>query len=152
MILDDRLKRSNDEIAALNLRQGYEYPLKKRISELEAELLRVASCISYRWPSEAQRLRNFVENKTDITIIPPNGIVEHVGWNPIETAPMDGTEVILFYPYLTDDGFVTAGYFHVANDDYESYWYADLVNGCASPPTQWMPLPKRPQPKLSEND
>ena len=90
--MDERLKRSNDEIAALNIRQRYEYALRKRISELEAELIRVASCISYKWPSEAQRLRNFVENKTDITIIPPNGIVEHVGWNQIETAPMDGTE------------------------------------------------------------
>ena len=38
MTLDDRLKRSNDEIAALNLRQGYEYPLKKRIAELENSL------------------------------------------------------------------------------------------------------------------
>lgn len=31
----------NDQIAALNLRQGYEAPLRQRIAELEAELKRV---------------------------------------------------------------------------------------------------------------
>ena len=76
---------------------------------------------------------------SNVTIIPPSGLAESAGWMPIETAPMDGTEVILFYPHLRDDGFVTAGYFHVACDDYESHWYADLGNGGASPPSHWMP-------------
>ena len=38
---------------------------EKRIAELEAELLRVASCIFYKWPSEAKKIRNLVEKKTD---------------------------------------------------------------------------------------
>ena len=65
-------------------------------------------------------------------------------WQPIETAPMDGTEVILFYPHVAN-GFVTAGYFIAATDNFNSHWYADQVNGGASPPTHWMPLPHSPQ-------
>lgn len=79
-----------------------------------------------------------------VTVIPPSGLAIGDHWQPIETAPMDGTEVILFYPHLCNDGFVTAGYFHGAQDDYESHWYADLVNGGASPPTHWKPMPKPP--------
>lgn len=79
----------------------------------------------------------------EVTIIPPGGLVAGNFWQPIETAPMDGTEIILFYPHMSD-GLVTAGYFHVAQDDYESHWYADLVNGGASPPTHWRPLPEPP--------
>lgn len=80
----------------------------------------------------------------DVTIIPPGGLnVGHV-WQPIETAPMDGTEVILFYRWYLDGGFVTAGYYHQGNNS-PSFWYADLVNGGASPPTHWMPLPDGPE-------
>ncbi len=83
-----------------------------------------------------------------VTIIPPQGLSVGFVWQPIETAPMDGTEVILFYPHMsgrTSHGLVTAGYFHIAEDDYASHWYADLVNGGASPPSHWMPLPNPPQ-------
>ena len=80
----------------------------------------------------------------NVTIIPPSGLVLSPGWQPIETAPMDGTEVVLFYPHLTDAGFVTAGYWYRGGEHYESHWYADLVNGGASPPTHWMPLPAPP--------
>lgn len=79
-----------------------------------------------------------------ITIIPPGGLVERAGWMPIETAPMDGREVLLFYPHLTNEGFVTAGYYYTPDRDYEGHWYADLVNGGASPPSHWMPLPLPP--------
>lgn len=80
----------------------------------------------------------------EITIIPPSGLVEAPGWLSIDTAPMDGTEVILFYPNYLDEGFVTAGYWSCGNPEYEPYWYADLVNCGASPPTHWMPLPEPP--------
>lgn len=59
---------------------------------------------------------------------------------------MDGREVILFYPHLCEDGFVTAGYWYDPDPhghEVKAYWYADLVNGGASPPTHWMPLPDR---------
>jgi hypothetical protein len=68
-------------------------------------------------------------------------------WQPIETAPKDEKEVILFYRWYLDGGFVTAGYFHVSHEGGESYWYADLVNSGASPPTHWMPLPSPPDSK-----
>ena len=78
------------------------------------------------------------------TIIPPGGLVESSGWQPIETAPMDGTEVVLYYPCYLDGGFVTAGYWRAGTDVYEPHWYSDLVNGGASPPTKWQPLPQPP--------
>lgn len=80
----------------------------------------------------------------DVTIIPPGGLSVGYFWQTIETAPMDGTEVILFYPHYLNGGFVTAGYFSVGGGDYVSHWYSDLVNGGASPPTHWMPLPPPP--------
>ena len=79
----------------------------------------------------------------DVLIIPPGGIMT-ISWAPIETAPMDGTEVILYYPHLLDDGFVTAGYWYRGAEHIEPHWYADLVNGGASDPTHWMPLPPPP--------
>lgn len=79
----------------------------------------------------------------DVTIIPPSGISVGLVWQPIETAPLDGTEVVLFYPHMSN-GLVTAGYYHRADFHHEPYWYADLVNGGASPPTHWMPLPPPP--------
>lgn len=82
-------------------------------------------------------------SETGITIIPPQGIYAGPIWQPIETAPMDGREIILYYEHYTDDGFVTAGYFTKGGDGV-GYWYSDLVNGYASPPTQWMPLPTKP--------
>ena len=68
-----------------------------------------------------------------------------MNWQPIGTAPQDGTEVILFYPHLRDDGFVTAGHYYRNDGGDGPYWYADLVNGGASPPTHWMPLPEPPK-------
>ncbi|MEO0943239.1 MAG: DUF551 domain-containing protein [Pseudomonadota bacterium] len=66
-------------------------------------------------------------------------------WQPIETAPKDGTEVILFYWWYIDGGLVTAGYWHPVFDDVKGgFWYADLVNAGAADPTHWMPLPEPP--------
>ena len=77
-------------------------------------------------------------------------IVPVCQWQPIETAPKDGLEVMLFYPHYTNDGFVTAGYYYRNEGGDGPYWYADLVNGCASPPTHWMPLPPRPGDRTDE--
>jgi hypothetical protein len=84
----------------------------------------------------------------EITIIPPGGLSIGSVWQPIETAPMDGTHVILFWPFVTDDGLVTSGRWYEPdrhNKTVDGYWYSDIVNGGATPPTHWMPLPPPPQ-------
>lgn len=70
-------------------------------------------------------------------------------WYPIETAPKDGTPVLLFWPFITEDGFVISGYWYDPID-VPGRWYSDLVNGGATQPRHWMPLP--PPPTEGEQD
>lgn len=70
-------------------------------------------------------------------------------WQPIETAPKDGTEVLLFtaipptgllaYP----EPQIVSGYFDVVDDE----WCATVANvfGPFVEPTHWMPLPEAPK-------
>ena len=69
-------------------------------------------------------------------------------WQPIETAPKDGCEVILFYPHYLDRGFATAGYYYAGSSHtggVPGFWYSDHVNSGASPPTHWQHLPSPPE-------
>ena len=61
-------------------------------------------------------------------------------WQPIETAPTDGTAVLL-YPYLDDwaNAYVVYGY---ATLDGE--WFSE-VGRLTFEPTHWMPLPEPPE-------
>lgn len=54
-------------------------------------------------------------------------------WQPIETAPMDGTRVLL----ATPSGRIADGSFHARYDIWA--WPYVMVN-----PTHWMPLPEPP--------
>jgi hypothetical protein len=65
-------------------------------------------------------------------------------WQPIETAPKDGTHIILFWPYVTDEGHVTSGYWYLPGEGEIAGWHSWDVNGYATPPTHWMPLPAPP--------
>lgn len=77
-------------------------------------------------------------------------------WQPIETAPRDGTEVILGSLAQTYKGApvpprVTIGYW--TQDDEPEYEYCDPYwmswdGGFTkeNPPTHWMPLPPPPEP------
>ena len=64
-------------------------------------------------------------------------------WQPIETAPTDGSAVLL-YPYMDDwaNMYVVYGY---ATLDGE--WFS-TVDGLTFEPTHWMPLPEPPEEKL----
>lgn len=57
-------------------------------------------------------------------------------WQPIETAPKDGTEVIAY-----DDG-VYISHWYVTNPQIFGWWAGDAggIN-----PTHWMPLPTPPK-------
>lgn len=73
-------------------------------------------------------------------------------WQPIETAPKDGTRVLLFRPSQYPSATVVAGNFD--SDRYASkprpYWTHDLeilwsrTEARKCQPTHWMPLPKPP--------
>ena len=63
-------------------------------------------------------------------------------WQPIETAPRDGTHVLIYVPgwingsearYLDDEGW------WLANNDPTDHW------GEQQHPTHWMPLPNPPK-------
>lgn len=70
-------------------------------------------------------------------------------WQPIETAPKDGTQILLFWPYITQEGGVTTGHWYRAGEGVPDRWYSPIVNGYATPPTHWMPLPSPPSPEDS---
>ncbi len=76
-------------------------------------------------------------------------------WQPIETAPKDGTEVLLSNP---TDGYVLIGHFVAPcsvlpdSPDDEQDWYTTegdylgTVGNSSTAPTHWMPLPKHVEP------
>ncbi len=64
-------------------------------------------------------------------------------WQPISTAPKDGTEVLV---YRKDAGIFMASFREAADEDGECYWFSisgeDLTGDL---PTHWMPLPEPPK-------
>jgi hypothetical protein len=81
-------------------------------------------------------------------------------WQPIETAPKDGTEVLLFYPRYRQGIFI--GHFDVSvhmshgKETYrsEKWWnggYGGMF-GKEPEPTHWMPLPSPPRDTRSDEE
>ena len=58
-------------------------------------------------------------------------------WQPIETAPMDGTRVLVTAGFMVVDAYFRRGdwWLYECGDD----WYSVTIN-----PTNWMPLPEPP--------
>lgn len=57
-------------------------------------------------------------------------------WQPIETAPKDGTEILVF-----DDGaYIVTPW--IEGDDQSGWWDNGFMD---PPPTHWMPLPAPPE-------
>ncbi len=69
-------------------------------------------------------------------------------WQSIETAPTDGTEILLAvkYPRGSRKGFftevLTAQY---CNSIYRKDWVATSGADVTGTPTHWMPLPENPE-------
>lgn len=65
---------------------------------------------------------------------------KHTGWQPIETAPKDRTEVLIFGMWATYPTMHVAqwrqGQWKVDTED--GFWGVDVT------PTHWMPLPATP--------
>ena len=70
-------------------------------------------------------------------------------WQPIETAPKDGSEVLVIYD--ADSHEVGPAYFSRADGGQDAWMWADLSlddeNCFVGNPTYWMPLPSPPTPE-----
>jgi len=61
-------------------------------------------------------------------------------WQPIETAPMDWEDVLLYVPDLkSDHRKVCEGYYHYTQETWKASAFQN-VN-----PTHWMPFPEGPK-------
>ena len=63
-------------------------------------------------------------------------------WQPIETAPKDGTHVLLYWPTMSISSYPLVGFHH--GDEYGWEPVADRDYGEIYP-THWMPLPEPPK-------
>lgn len=65
------------------------------------------------------------------------------GWQPIETAPKDGTHI-----WLGDSGGVVTGYWSPVYGGWRCDW--DMGRGDGKKPTHWRPLPAPPNAEGSK--
>ncbi len=66
-----------------------------------------------------------------------------MGWRTIESAPKDGTEILLHYKeYLGSVDFVVSGHWDEGKSPEESTWQHSYGWGDAD---NWMPLPEPPK-------
>ena len=70
-------------------------------------------------------------------------------WEPIESAPKDGTDVLLFFPALhSNPAFASVGRFVNGgfNDGhaYRSYTWSVMGSNCHPEPTHWAAIPEAP--------
>jgi len=66
-------------------------------------------------------------------------------WRPIETAPKDGSDTLLYWPLAgasADRPRIRIGYWR---DPHGWVWQDRAVRSYSSFPTHWMPLPEPPQ-------
>ena len=63
------------------------------------------------------------------------------GWRPIESAPKDGTAILVFCPHASPYQIVAS--FHTKEPKW-SGWLEDYEGEQIWPPTHWMPLPAPP--------
>lgn len=78
----------------------------------------------------------------------PNSTPEPNGWRPIETAPKDGTRLLLFYSgnlhNPTKSQFIDVGFYSQWADDAWDGWWELETGGNRIFPTHWMSLPLAP--------
>jgi len=70
-------------------------------------------------------------------------------WQPIETAPKDGTEILFLIkrPYIVYDGRLEYTQFYIVSKfcDYEERWTNINYGYNKDIRTHWLPIPKPPQ-------
>jgi hypothetical protein len=83
--------------------------------------------------------------------------VDQQTWQPIETAPKDGTTVMLFYPKQNPAGIAEMGHYRrgikTRRDEHEGWRYLrshSALYDLEHQPTHWMPLPPPPLPAVDQ--
>lgn len=66
---------------------------------------------------------------------------ESSGWQPIETAPKDGTDILLHVVYGQSE--ILIGYFY--SGDAAHHGFYEIDGDDINNPTHWMPLPEPPE-------
>ncbi|MDW9762194.1 DUF551 domain-containing protein [Sinorhizobium meliloti] len=76
----------------------------------------------------------------EVLLLVGTAIAGERAWQPIETAPKDWTDVLLFVPNLDSDWRnVCEGYYDAENEVWENPMFG------AVDPTHWQPLPTPPE-------
>lgn len=68
---------------------------------------------------------------------------EEAKWRPIETAPKDGTPVLLFFPAGPHHGGAIEGWWFSSPKEIDDGW--ETIIGTIGEPTHWRPLPDPPE-------
>lgn len=93
--------------------------------------------------AEARRVASdcLLEKERAREILSATGAVDGGGWKDIETAPKDGTEIMLYWPYWHNTPVI--GHWNES----QAQWWSECVLSDGPPPTRWQPLPKAPTSK-----
>lgn len=70
-----------------------------------------------------------------------------MSWQPISTAPRDGTPVLIYMPDAVEPCISLAMWSHCPEDPLGDAWYeywGDSNGPIDAEPSHWMPLPKPP--------
>ena len=75
-------------------------------------------------------------------------------WQPIETAPKDGTEVLVCRTYGERRTEYAVAHCYEGGEwhDMGDIGWAGMYGGPDNQPTHWMPLPEAPNAKVSEGE
>lgn len=98
-------------------------------------------------PHRAVQLVEVGTSAAELNPSPPEGMVG--GWMPIETAPKDGSYLLLWEQYSDAPfvGYWSGGSWSVSHEhvDAEGGWDgANVVDALSMPITHWMPIPAPP--------
>ena len=108
------------------------------------------TCVSQNAKSEPQTILTRTDDpqKPDSVHLGGGEVGGVPQWQPIETAPKDGTDILL----ANDKAVSPAGW--VSDVEHGAEWEGQIgmagwwtLNGDARPPTHWMPLPPPPAPR-----
>jgi len=122
-------------------------------------------------PTERGELNQGTSAVASTTVRSPNTEIASSLWQPIQSAPKDGTAILIFEPgrfrdYHMPNGALGRDEFSYRTDDPRLQWYDDNRfaigywrpwggwgnRNCATVnPTHWMPLPAAPQTQVADN-
>lgn len=102
------------------------------ISEMEADLEPLLGHAAFVLSQQSAELERLKAERTALAVLPQSS----GGWHPIETAPKDGTIILVW----NGRWFLFAEYATFANPEQSGWYEADAPVGGKLTPTHWQPL------------